>query len=162
MIKMELYTIGVYGLTEKEFFEKLITNYIDAFLDIRRRRGVRGSKYAFVNSRRLQDKLKTLGIDYEHIIELSPTNEIRELQKEDDKRNGIQKRDRVQMGDIFRIAYKQKILNEFNLFELISSLKKKGKKRIILFCVEKLPEACHRSLVTDKIEKDYNYSIKHL
>jgi len=46
---MEFYTIGVYNSTEKEFFDKLTKNNIDTFCDIRQRRGVRGSKYAFVN-----------------------------------------------------------------------------------------------------------------
>ena len=54
---MEFFTIGVYNSTEKEFFEKLTQNNIDTFCDIRQRRGVRGSKYSFVNSNRLQQRL---------------------------------------------------------------------------------------------------------
>ncbi len=46
---MKFYTIGVYGSTGNEFFQKLIDNNIDTFCDIRQRRGVRGAKYAFVN-----------------------------------------------------------------------------------------------------------------
>ena len=37
---MKFYTIGVYNSTEQEFFNKLIKNNIDAFYDIRQRRGV--------------------------------------------------------------------------------------------------------------------------
>ena len=79
---MEFYTIGVYNSTEQEYFEKLIENRIDTFCDIRQRRGVRGAKYAFVNSKRLQAKLNELDIKYGHIIDLAPTSEIRNLQKE--------------------------------------------------------------------------------
>lgn len=61
---MKIYTIGVYGSTEQEFFNKLIENRIDTFCDIRQRRGVRGSEYAFVNSNRLQNKLAELDIKY--------------------------------------------------------------------------------------------------
>ncbi|GHT08753.1 hypothetical protein AGMMS49525_17880 [Bacteroidia bacterium] len=57
---MRLYTIGVYGSTEKEFFNKLVENRIDTFCDIRQRRGVRGSEYAFVNNNYLQRKLAAL------------------------------------------------------------------------------------------------------
>ena len=61
---MIIYTIGVYGSNEEEFFGKLIDSQIDLFCDIRQRRGVRGRQYAFVNSNYLQNKLAELGIDY--------------------------------------------------------------------------------------------------
>ena len=54
----KLFTIGVFGFSNDDFFEKLIDNQIDTFCDIRRRRGVRGAKYSFVNSNRLQNKMK--------------------------------------------------------------------------------------------------------
>lgn len=57
---MEFFTIGVYNSTENEFFNKLTQNNIDTFCDIRQRRGVRGAKYSFVNSNRLQEKLNDL------------------------------------------------------------------------------------------------------
>ncbi len=44
---MNIFTIGVYGSTEQQFFDKLIENRIDTFCDIRQRRGVRGKEYAF-------------------------------------------------------------------------------------------------------------------
>ena len=47
---MKIYTIGVYGSSEEEFFGKLTESKIDLFCDIRQRRGVRGRQYAFVNS----------------------------------------------------------------------------------------------------------------
>ena len=62
----EIYTIGVYGSSEKEFFQKLIDNNIDTFCDIRLRRAVRGAQYAFANSQRLQNKLSDLSITYLH------------------------------------------------------------------------------------------------
>lgn len=82
---MEFYTIGVYNSTEKEYFKKLTDIHIDTFCDIRQRRGVRGSEYAFINSNRLQLKLNDLDIKYGHILELAPSSEIRELQKVADK-----------------------------------------------------------------------------
>ena len=54
---MTIYTMGVFGSTEQQFFEKLTENKIDIFCDIRQRRGVRGREYAFVNSNYLQRKL---------------------------------------------------------------------------------------------------------
>jgi len=159
---LEFYTIGVYGSTESTYFKKLTVSGMDTFIDIRRRRGVRGSKYTYVNSKRLQTKLEQLGIRYQHILELAPTKEIRQLQKEDDKKKNVLKRERGALGNIFILMYKDRILKNFDLKEMMSDLKKQGSKKVVFFCVEELPEACHRSIVTDKIEKDFGYSIKHL
>lgn len=158
---MEFFTIGVYNSSEEEFFNKLIDNNIDTFCDIRKRRGVRGAKYAFVNSKRLQSRLKELNIRYEHILELAPTSEIRELQKEADAKNNELKRHRKKLGKIFTIAYKDKILNKFDFNSLIKKLENIGAKRVVFFCVEEHPEACHRSIVTDKL-KTFGYKITHL
>lgn len=86
---MEIFTLGVYNSTEQQFFGKLVENRIDTFCDIRQRRGLRGSQYAFVNSQRLQQRLAEIGISYTYLKELAPTKEIRDKQKEADKRNGI-------------------------------------------------------------------------
>ena len=42
-----LYTIGVYGFTKQTFHDALDEARIDAVVDIRRRRGVRGREYSF-------------------------------------------------------------------------------------------------------------------
>jgi uncharacterized protein (DUF488 family) len=156
------FSIGVYDSTEEEFFKKLIQNRIDTFIDVRRRRGVRGAKYSFVNSKRLQAKLETLHIRYEHIIDLSPTNELRELQKEEDFKKKILKKDRTHLGEKFKNEYKRQILDNFNFANLFNHLDEIGAKNIVFFCVEKNHLACHRSLITDTLEKIYFFNIKHL
>jgi hypothetical protein len=50
----EVLTIGAYGRSAATFFDELVTAGIGVFCDTRRRRGVRGAGYAFVNSTRLQ------------------------------------------------------------------------------------------------------------
>ena len=84
MYDFEIYTIGVYASTEESFFNKLTDNKIDVFCDIRQHRGVRGSKYSYVNIRYLQEKLTQLGINYVYAKELAPTTEIREKQHAED------------------------------------------------------------------------------
>jgi len=158
---MIFFTIGVYGSTEQEYFQKLIDNNIDTFCDIRQRRGVRGAKYAFVNSNRLQQKLKELDIKYAHFIDLAPTSEIRKLQKKADVQKNVVKRNRDKLGEIFITTYKDKILNNFNFNDFFDKLDEIGSKNIVLFCVEEKPEACHRSIVSDKL-KELGYQIKHL
>ena len=158
---MEFFTIGVYNSTEEEFFKKLIENNIDTFCDIRQRRGVRGSKYAFVNSNRLQAKLNELDIKYGHKIDLAPTREIRELQKDADAQHGVLKHERRELGKVFTIAYKDRILSRFDFDNFIEELDRVAASRIVLFCVEEKSEACHRSIVSDKLET-LGYKITHL
>ena len=158
---MNIFTIGVYGSTEQQFFDKLIENRIDTFCDIRQRRGVRGKEYAFVNSKRLQDKLVRMCINYTYLKDLSPTKEIREKQKEADKRNGIQKKDRTRLGEVFINGYLQHIA-DYDFGALVEKLKEMNANNIVFFCVEESPYACHRSIVADKLHKLFGYKIIHL
>jgi uncharacterized protein (DUF488 family) len=147
-----IYTIGVYGSSENDFFQKLIDNKIDLFCDIRRRRAVRGREYSFVNSKRLQDKLEALSIKYIHEISLAPTKEVITVQEKSDAKNKIPRRQREELSIAFEIAYCEKVLSKFDLKKFIHDIETLNTTRVVLFCVEKLPAACHRSLVTDKIK----------
>jgi len=158
---MEFFTIGVYHSTGEEYFKKLTENNIDTFCDIRQRRGVRGSQYAFVNSKRLQDKLNEFGIKYRHIPALAPTPEIRESQKKADDETGELKRNRDKLGQVFIKTYKENILEKFDFKTFIDELTEIGAKKVVFFCVEEKPEACHRKLVTNQLEKS-GYKITHL
>ena len=158
---MKFFTIGVYNSKNEDFFYKLRSAGIDTFCDIRQRRGVRGAKYAFVNSKRLQARLQELDIKYHHIIELSPTTEIRNLQKDADTQQGELKRNRQGLGRIFTAAYEEKILGNFDFNLFFEKLNESDACRIVLFCVEEKPEACHRSIVTNKLEK-LGYEVTHL
>jgi uncharacterized protein (DUF488 family) len=159
---MEFFTIGVYHSTAKEFFDKLIKNKIDTFCDIRQRRGVRGAKYAFANSNKLQDKLSSLGIKYVYVPELAPTTEIRELQYKIDDEKGERKSERTQLGKEFVAEYKKAIMDNFDFKQFFEDLKSVAAKRITFFCVEEHAEACHRSIVTNKLANTYKYKITHL
>lgn len=158
---MDIFTIGVYGSTEQQFFGKLAKNGIDTFCDIRQRRGVRGSQYTFVNSKRLQHKLVEMGISYIYLKELAPTKEIRIAQKESDKRNGIQKKDRTRLGDVFINRYREHIA-DYNFGALVETLKSMHANRVVFFCVEESPYACHRSIVAEKLHKLFGYPVNHL
>jgi len=115
-----------------------------------------------VNSNRLQNKLAELDIKYGYVPELAPTTEIRDLQKEIDHDKKELKRDRHELGKVFVIEYKNKILNKFDFESFFEKLDQIGANRIAFFCVEEHPQACHRSLVTDRLEEKHNYKITHL
>lgn len=158
---MQFFTIGVYNSSEAEYFNKLSSHGINVFCDIRQRRGVRGSRYAFVNSKRLQKKLEELRIHYIHIKDLAPTKEIRELQKEADKMTGQEKRTRNKLGMVFTSEYRSQILNTFDFNDFLFQLKEMGAEKVVLFCVEENAEACHRSLVAKSLV-NMGYELKHI
>jgi uncharacterized protein (DUF488 family) len=157
----QLKTIGVYGFTEEAFFEALKSAEIDTFIDIRQRRGVRGSTYAFANSQRLQARLAELGINYLHLKELAPTLEIRRLQDEADKASKTPKRKRTALGEVFINAYRSQILDPFDPQTLLDQLSPDA-QTITLFCVERQPAACHRSHVAQKLQKTLGWPVEHL
>jgi uncharacterized protein (DUF488 family) len=161
-MQTEIYTSGVYGSTAESFFEKLKANKIDTFVDIRRRRAVRGSQYAFANSNRLQAKLRELGINYIHIEDLSPTPEIIGMQKKYDKETGTSQTKRDHLSDKFISEYKKTILDRYDFTRLLDQFKELDSKRALLFCVEANAAACHRSLVADKLNKMSGLRIKHI
>ncbi len=159
---MEFFTIGVYNSSESSFFEKLTQNNIDTFCDIRQRRGVRGAKYSFVNSNRLQQRLNELAIKYTYIQNLAPTSEIRAFQKKSDIGKGELKRDRQALAIDFVREYKNRIVENFDFEGLFKRLGRIGASRVAFFCVEETPEACHRSIVADKLQNDVNFDVIHL
>ncbi len=61
---LRMATIGVYGLDGESFLERLRRANVGLLLDVRQRRGVRGSQYAWANSRRLQTALAHARIAY--------------------------------------------------------------------------------------------------
>lgn len=159
---INIYTIGVYNSTEESYFNKLIENSIDLFLDVRQRRGVRGAQYKYVNSNYLQAKLNEIGVSYEYIKELAPTKEIRQMQKDADIINGETKKQRTTLGSVFASEYKKQILDKYDVNGLAERLINSGAKNIVLFCVEEHAEACHRSLVASKLAEILNSNITNL
>jgi uncharacterized protein (DUF488 family) len=159
---MHFFTIGVFNSTEEEFFRKLIKNKIDLFCDIRQRRGVRGSKYSFVNSNKLQGKLAQLGIHYEYISGLTPTQKIRDIQIKIDLDKHELKTERKVLGKSFSTEYKKSILDHFDFNSLLKNFEQLGSKRIVFFCVEELASACHRSLIAEKLQNDFHFEVTNL
>ncbi len=159
---MKIFTIGVYGSSEDEFYEKLTNNGIDLFCDIRQRRGVRGSKYAFVNSNYLQNKLSEIGIRYLYEKQLAPTREIREMQWSEDKLEHQTKKTREVLGHAFCCGYERLVLDKYNLDKLVNTLKTMNANNVVFFCLETNPEACHRSLLAKRLSERYNLEVIHL
>jgi uncharacterized protein (DUF488 family) len=129
-------------------------------LDVRQRRGVRGPEYAWANAKRLQAALTEAGVAYRHHPELAPTTELRRLQYAEDDRQGVGKRSRAALAPAYRERYIAEILDHADLDAVVASLPADGAGA--LFCVERDPEACHRSLVAERLAAGHGIEVTHL
>jgi uncharacterized protein (DUF488 family) len=149
-------TIGVYGFGIDTFLDALRGADVPLVLDVRQRRGVRGSEYAWANSKRLQAALAEAGIGYEHHPELAPTTELRQLQYAEDARQVVGKRSRAELAPAYVERYTREILDEADLESLVERLPG------ALMCVERDPEACHRSLVAGRLRAEHGVDVVDL
>ena len=153
-------TIGVYGWDLSSFLERLENADVRVLFDMRQRRGVRGREYAWANSQRLQQSLARAGIEYQHHLELAPTTELRRLQYAEDARQGVGKRSRVELAPEYTRRYIQEILDPVGVEHLAREVPPEGAGA--LFCVERDPEACHRSLVAARLAAEHAVPVRHL
>jgi uncharacterized protein (DUF488 family) len=153
-------TIGVYGFTAESFLEALLLADVRQLLDVRQRRGVRGPEYAWANAGRLQAALADAGIEYRHHKELAPTTELRHLQYAVDAEQGIGKRNRAALAPEYVARYTDEILDAVELEPIVADMPHVG--RAALFCVERDPEACHRSLIASRLTERHGVDVVHL
>jgi uncharacterized protein (DUF488 family) len=153
----QLATIGVYGWSADTFRQALDGAGVTKVLDIRQRRGVRGSRYAWANAQRLQRLLVDARIGYEYHPELAPDTELRHVQYRDDDRQHVGKRSRVRLGDDYVRRYTTEILDLVPLEPVVRRLPVHGIGALL--CVEATAQACHRSLVAARIAERFGLEI---
>lgn len=153
-------TIGVYGWDLEGFLSALADARASLLLDVRQRRGVRGREYAWANSLRLQRALADAGIAYRHHPELAPTTELRHVQYAEDARLGVGKRSRRLLADAYRERYTSEILDRVDLEQLVRDLPTAGSTALL--CVERDPEACHRSIIAARLSAEHPVAVTDL
>ncbi len=158
---IKLLTIGAYGFTSETFFSALVHAHTSLLCDLRFHRGMRGSRYTFANSVRLQQSLAALSIHYQHFKELAPDPALRKLQKQADTILGVAKRTRVTLTSRFIQEYEERYLSTFDAHNFIERLGLDGSV-VALFCVEREPGACHRSLVAAKLAQDLGLEVENI
>lgn len=154
-----LRTIGVYGFDRDAFLQALADAEVDLLLDVRQRRGVRGSEYAWANAQRLQAALAEAGVGYTHLKELAPTTEMREAQYREDEKHGVGKRNRTALAPVYVERYTEEVLDQADLEPIVKWI---GQKRAALMCVERDAEACHRSLIAARLHGEFGFDVEHL
>jgi uncharacterized protein (DUF488 family) len=159
-VTRRLATIGVYGFSADTFLAALHRADVRLVIDVRQRRGVRGSQYAWANAKRLTAALAAAGIGYRHRRDLAPTTELRRLQYAEDDRLGVGKRSRVELAPAYRDRYISEILDRADLSEVVELLPLAGVGTLL--CVERDPEACHRSLIAARLDAEYGLPVTHI
>jgi uncharacterized protein (DUF488 family) len=152
-------TIGVYGFDAEGFLRALGAAGVEVLLDVRQRRGVRGHEYAWANSQRLQAALAGAGIEYQHHKELAPTTAMRQAQYSADAAVGEGKRSRTHLSPEYERLYTEQVLSRADLGPIAELA---GEKLPALMCVERDAEACHRSLIAARLEREYGLEPVHL
>ena len=157
----EFITIGAHGWDAERFFGALVAASVDTFCDLRARRGVRGREYAFANSQRLQARLAELGIRYVHRLDLAPSAATRSQQHAVDEATHTAKRSRAILDPAFIEAYYRERLDSFDTAVFLTDLGSDARV-VALFCVEREPVACHRSLLAERLTHDLGVKVTHL
>ena len=92
--------------------------------------------------------------------DLAPTTELRRLQYREDDRQSVGKRNRVALPPEYAARYTREILDPFDLGALVAQLPVDS--TTALFCVERDPEACHRSLVAGRLRAEHGLPVTDL
>lgn len=158
---MKAFTIGAYGWDGEDFARAVRDAAPDVFADVRRRRGLRGRAYAWANSSRLQAMLADAGIPYVHRLDVAPSDATRRIVAKDADSVGTGYRDRTSLSREYLDAYGREVLEGYDAAGFAASLGADAES-IMLFCVERVPAACHRSLLAGRLAGDLGAEVTHV
>jgi hypothetical protein len=104
--------------------------------------------------------LDELGISYIHLKNLAPPPDMRRQQQALDQAGGVKKRARRRLGQSFVKAYEETVLAGFDARSFADQV---GAATVLaLFCVERDPDACHRSLLARHLAGAFGLEVKHV
>jgi len=133
---MKIYTIGFTKKTAKEFFQILKDNQIEQLVDIRLNNT--SQLAGFTKKRDLEYFLKEISdIDYYYFDYLAPTKELRTM---------------VDNWPLYTNEY-LKLLEERDVLSPLNP--EFFQKRTVLLCSEPLAKKCHRGILTDYLQENW-------
>jgi uncharacterized protein (DUF488 family) len=138
-MEIRLYTIGFTKMSAREFFSRLRESGVQRVVDVRLNNS--SQLAGFSKKEDLAFFLKEIaGIDYVHLPELAPTQEMLDAYK---KRKGDWK------------VYEQEFLELMARREVEKRVQPGQLQRGCLLCSEHLPHFCHRRLVAEYLSSKW-------
>ena len=131
-----IYSVGYEGFTQRGFVEAMSQSKVDVVVDVRLNAV---SRKAGFSKRGLAEALGLVGIDYVHEPKLGNPPENR-----DSFRTGDGSAGRRRMEKMLSNGSGEALARVVNLAKT---------KRIALLCLEREPQRCHRTVITDAICK---------
>ena len=152
---MKLFTIGFKGKSAEDFFAALRDAAVEKLIDVRRSNTSQLS--GFTKGRDLAFFLRCFQIEYEHIPDLGPSDE---LLREYRVRLGHKKKDDAAWeAYVVRYAAELEARPVANLFTKAAG----GFSRVCLLCSEDRPDRCHRRLLAEHLARTIvGLDIQHL
>ena len=141
---MKIYTIGFTKKTLEDFITRLKKSNIQRIVDIRLNNSSQLS--GFAKSHDLEFILKQFGIKYNHVKTLAPDKALLDKYKKDKNWKEYE----ASFKALMKTRNAKKTLNDLQL----------DKKTSCFLCSEDKPEKCHRRLVAEMLDK--NFEIVHL
>ncbi|MCF7793204.1 MAG: DUF488 domain-containing protein [Candidatus Cloacimonetes bacterium] len=143
---MQLFTIGYEGKNIDQYLDDLIRNNITVLCDVRR--NPKSMKYGF-SKKQIQRYCNNLSIKYVHLPELGIESSQR--------KNLSDKESYRKLFDLYKIRLNSKAEEIKHIYDLLEE-----NKRIALTCFESDPLSCHRHIIANKINKEFNIPINHI
>jgi hypothetical protein len=82
------------------------------------------------------------------------------VQYAEDTRQGVGKRSREVLAPEYRDRYIHEILDQVDLAPIVAAMPERGSTALL--CVERDPEACHRSLIAARLTEELGVPVEHL
>ena len=142
-----LLTIGFTKKTAKQFFELLKENNVKKIVDIRLNNKSQLAGFAKGSDLEYFGK-EIIGIPYEHIIDLAPTNEL--LSNYRNKSIDFDEYTKI----FEKLIIERKIISNYNIHDFDGA---------VFLCSEEQPDKCHRRLLVEYFQdNNSNIEITHL
>jgi uncharacterized protein (DUF488 family) len=144
MANSEVYTIGYEGRTLNQFIERVKKANIEQLIDVRE---VAFSRKQGFSKASLSKALEEAGLRYRHIPELGSPGDVRYEYKNG---GGLNE---------FMNSYRDYLATQSEPMENLKAFVMA--RRSILMCFERDPMACHRSVISEKLNEQ-GFALKHL
>ena len=144
--KPTIFTIGYQGYSLLGLVDILKEQRIDALVDVRYDAYSKRPEFC---KGRLRSAIEEAGIEYLHRPELGTPTQLRK--KITNARSG---------QEIFKLYFERISKVNYRYVEAVAELA--SPRKLVLMCMEKEPERCHRKILADFISRKFGFEVVHL